>query len=422
MIKIKKNIEYIILLFIFLMDNGFYLINADSIHITGAFSYSDIWLFMYILFFGWQFIKYIHFKVRYKQKYFIIILCLLVVISAIQQMRLTGQNIWLGIRPQRNYLIILLSYFPIRKLFMKNRIDIKKLIKGLMYVGGVAALIYISQKLLYSNIQFLHADTSYRNGTLRIYLETSIVQLSGIIAIYYFSKVYKIKYLFIYLIDFIDIFWVSQGRMEIICFVIISAIGILLNNSLDRKKVFIIILAAVAMIIFLNSSFANSFWNAVLSSSTATTAQGNTMEIRYIGRAMYFEQLKENILTMLFGCGYPNILYAPAAYKAGFNMNIYLNDNGIFGFGYIYGIVGTMTIIILFIRMFLQSIKIYKIQDNKIYIMYMLMLMLLSYNVIMWYWYPAGTFLLVILMCAMEKTILEDFENKKNIEKVVYGV
>ena len=404
---LKKNIIYIILAFLVLMDKCFYLIDTDAIHVTGSFAYSDIWLVFFALFFFWQFVKYIRIRdaIKYKEKYLIVALCLLVFISAYQQMKLTGQNLNLGVRPQRNYLLILFSYFPIRKLFALKKIDPEEVIQGLMKLGTFAAAVYILQKLMYPNVQFIYAAMNYRNGTLRMYIDTSIVQLAGMAAMYYFCKNFKLKYLVFYIINFIDIFWVGQGRLEIISFISASAIGVVLAKRLNTKRLLIVVAGIVAVFVFLNTPFADSFWDAVLSAGTARTDQGNTMAIRYIGRELYFKQLGETISALLFGCGYPNSLYAPAANKAGFNININLNDNGIFGFTYIYGLVGLAVLITLFIRLFIKSVYVFKKTNNNFYIMYLSMLLLLAYNIIMWYWYACGTFILIIMICLLEEEV-----------------
>lgn len=418
---VKKNIVYIIFAFLILMDNCFYLINTDAIHITGSFAYSDIWLVAFALFFFWQFVKYIriHEGIKYKEKYLIIALCILVFVSAYQQMKLTGQGLNLGIRPQRNYLIILLSYFPIRKLFALKKLDPDEVMQGVMKLGTFAAALYILQKLVYPNAQFIYAAMNYRNGTLRMYIETSVVQLAGMVAMYYFCKNFKIKYLIFYIINFVDIFWVGQGRLEIMSFLAASAIGVVLVKELDTKRFLIVVTGIVAVFIFLNTSFADSFWEAVLSAGTARTDQGNTMAIRYIGRELYFKQLGESVSTMLFGCGYPNFLYMPAANKAGYNVNINLNDNGIFGFTYVYGFVGLAVLLILFIRLIVRSVYVFKKTNNNFFVMYFSMLFLLAYNVIMWYWYAGGTFILIIMICILEEAVACIKKNGNCAEKMV---
>ena len=198
----------------------------------------------------------IHEGIKYKEKYLIAALCILVFVSAYQQTKLTGQGLNLGIRPQRNYLIILLSYFPIRKLFALKKFDPEEVMQGLMKLGTFAAAIYILQKLVYPNAQFIYAAMNYRNGTLRMYIETSVVQLAGMVAMYYFCKDFKIKYLIFYIINFVDIFWVGQGRLEIMSFLAASAIGVVLVKELDTKRLLIVVAGIVAVFIFLNTPFA----------------------------------------------------------------------------------------------------------------------------------------------------------------------
>ena len=417
-IKIKKNINYVFLIFVLLMDNCLYLVNTDLIHITGSFAYSDIWLIAFILYFFWQYIKNIKRPMngKYKQKFLVCALCILVVISALQQTRLTGQSLNMGIRPQRNYLIILLAYFPIRKLMDLKKISIEHLFLGLMKLGTIAACFYITQKLLYPNIQFIYAGMAYRNGTLRMYIETSVIQFAGMMSIYYFCNSYKFKYLIYYLLNFIDIFWVGQGRLEIISFFVATIIGIFFTKKLNKKRILVIIFGILLVVIFLNSSFSDSLWKAILSADTASTEAGNTMKIRYLGRKRYFEQITASISTLLFGCGYPNALYAPAANKAGYNININLNDNGIWGFTYIYGIIGLVLMLILFIKMLYQAFCVYRETNNNFYIMYLSILGILAYNVIMWYWYAGGTFILIIFMCALEEQVA-NINKKKSVIK-----
>jgi hypothetical protein len=136
--------------------------------------------------------------------------------------------------------------------------------------------------------------------------------------------------------------------------------------------------------------------------TTATAAEGNTMEIRYLGRTRYLTQLCESVKTFLLGCGYPNSLYSPAAAKAGYNISINLNDNGMYGFMYIYGIVGVIVVIVLMIRMFKMSYKIFKRTDNTVFLMYMILHVCMSYNIIGWYWWNDGTFILILMLCILE--------------------
>lgn len=92
-------------------------------------------------------------------------------------------------------------------------------------------------------------------------------------------------------------------------------------------------------------------------------------------------------------------------YIGQYNVNINLNDNGIFGFTYIYGLVGLVVLIVLFVRLIIKSTFVFKKTNNNFYVMYFSMLLLLAYNVIMWYWYAGGTFVLIIMICVLEEEV-----------------
>lgn len=403
-IKIKDNIEVIILVFLFLMENCFYLINTGKINISGKFAYSDIWLVLYVSYFFLQFIKYCRIKCTYEFKWPLLILCVMTIVAAIQEMRLTGQNFNLGLRPQRNYLIILLSYFPIRKLFAENKIDINKLLKLLMVVGTLSASLYIFQKITYNQITFLNVMMNTRNGSLRMYIDSSLIHVAGIVALYCFCIYFKPKYMIAYVFNLVYVFWISQGRMELMSFLFASAIGVAIARNLDVKKMILLIVGMVAGVVFLSTPYADNLWNAIQTAGTASVEQGNTMAIRYVGRELYFNQLSHSMRTMLFGCGYPNELFSPAASKAGFYNHIYLNDNGIFGFTYIYGLIGVTAVILIVIKTL--KIVLPEIKNIPLYVvvlMFFIMQIVSSYNVTFWYWKADGTFLLVIMLCIAEQ-------------------
>ena len=401
-LRVKRSMGAIILLFVVLMENCFYTVDADAINVAGSIAYSDFWLVLFALYFLWKFVKHIKTKVEYQHKYLILILCFFTLIAARQQAELTGQSFMLGLRPQRNYLIILLSYFPIRKLVHLGKLDKNQLFQGFMVLGTFSGMLYIFQKLTYEHVQFIYTQTSHELGTLRMYLDTSLIQIAGLLAIYYFCKTFKIRYLIAYAINFLVIFWVGQGRLEIISYIAATVLGVLLMRKISNRRLVLLLIGMACVLVFMNTSYADKLWEAVMNAGTATSEQGNTMEIRYLGRERYFSQLSESVSTFLFGCGYPNLLYVPAAHKAGFHLKMNLNDNGIFGYAYIYGILGAAVIITVFVKMVKQAICVFKEKDNNFYLMYLALILVFAYNVIMWYWFASGTFLLILLICILE--------------------
>ena len=401
----KKNNKFIYLIIIFLiMQNAFFFINTKEINVSGKFAYADIWLILYVICFGLLFIKYcIKSKTKYSFGGIILLLSSLVLISAIQQNFITGQSLSLGIRPQRYYLMILLSYFPIKQLFLRNKIDENVLIDFLFKLGLFSAILFIFQKIVIDNLQFLHFQIRIRNGSARFYIDSTLIQIATIISIYYFYTKRKNKYLIATGIFLFYQFWVTQGRLEIVSIIIAILVGILLTGKLTNRKVIILSIAAIMVVFFLSTTYVQNLILAIQNSNTASSAQGNTMEIRNIGRKMYMEQLTKSPLTFIFGCGYPNELYAIAAAKAGINDEIYLNDNGIYGYMYIYGTLGVIIVAVLMFKLLKKAIHIFKDNGNTIPLMYLILNICLCYNIIFWYWKADGTFILVIMLCYIEE-------------------
>lgn len=150
----KKDYTWTIVVFIFLMENCFKLINTDTVNISGAFAYSDIWLGLFILYFGIKFVKFSKMKDGGLFFTFIVLIEVMCVVAAVQQKYYTSQPISLGIRPQRNFMIILLSYFVITKMSEKEEINWEKLFDYFVVWGTVSSILYIIQKLLYPRYSF----------------------------------------------------------------------------------------------------------------------------------------------------------------------------------------------------------------------------------------------------------------------------
>lgn len=401
--NVKLN-NLIIAMFIIAMQNCFFFINTNKINIAGKFAYSDIWLIIYIIFFGLMSIKYC-FKGE-KKYYFggiVFLLAFLVFVSAYQQKKYTGQSLGLGIRPQRIYLFILLSYFPITQLFRRKKIDIDSLVQIIYFCGLISAVIFIIQKLLINNFQFLYFMISSRNGSARFYIDSSLIQLSTLIATYYFCTRKNRKYIVSLGILVFYQFWVTQGRLEIMSLLISITLGIALTGKLTKRKVILVFFTIIIIVFFSTTTYVDNLIEAIKMSSTASAAEGNTMAIRNTGRELYRKQLLENFNTLFLGCGYPNILYGEAREKAGLNENINLNDNGMYGFTYIFGLSGVIVISVLVYKFFKTAIYIYKKTGNTIPILYICMNVCLAYNIIFWYWNADGNFLLILMLCYVQQ-------------------
>lgn len=403
----RKDCTWILMLFIFLMQNCFNLVNVEAINVSGEFAYSDLWLAVFLLYFAGVTICYLPIKSKNTFGAIIVLLVVSCFIAATQQNYYTDQSFELGLRPQRRFIFILLAYFPVRKMSKRGNINWDKLLNYLMVWGAITAALYIIQKMLYPSVQFVYANMNYRNGSLRIYMDSTLIDLSVLIASYKFFKGLKIRHLFAAVIGLVYIAWVSQGRLEFISVVFGVGIGFLITRKLDRKKMLLWIALVVVLGVFLSSELGQYLVDSVISTQSN---EENSMTIRLLGRKLYFEQLFSSVGSFLFGCGYPNSLYAAAMEKAGMNKGIYLVDNGIFGFWYVYGFLGVVLIVCLMGRALKMAWHLYQQKEDNVPIMYLGMICLMAYNIIFWYWNADGTFILVLMLCYIEQRYKQSIE------------
>lgn len=414
-IEKKKIRALILIIFIILMQEFMYLIDVNKISV-GPFKYSDIWLVFFILYFLYQEInnkKNNQLKNKFSKE--IIILCIFVLIASIQSFRIIGQPIIQGLTPQRNFLILLLSYFPIRKLFNKEKICEKTFFKGILFIGLIQVILYCIQQQIYEQFVFVNVMANYRYGSIRLYIDTVIIDFMILLSGALYFKTYKLIYLIMIISGFIYQLTVSKGRLEIMMLLVSLLIGYLLARGKTIKSILLNIVLLGLFIVVLNLPFIRSFWIDIIDSiylmiSNNSDLSKNTMAIRDMGRELYWNELTKDTLSLVFGCGYPNINYEPALFKSGINQSILLQDNGIFAYIYVYGIMGTLPIVSIFIKILKYS---WKIKTNMMPIMFSIFLILLSYNILFIWWKPDWTFIFIIFICYLEYKV---FDNRKLIE------
>lgn len=395
-----------IMLFILMFGNFFHVINSEGI-------LPDLFLLIYGIWCIWQAIKLFNYKVKYAFRPFILMLIISVFIAIIQAYNVNGQPFLLGLRPQRGYLILLLSYFPIRKLFFVYDIDIEKLFKKMMFWASLSTLLYFLCKYLYltKGVEILYLGIHY-SGTFspyRMYVESSLIDIAVLLSVYYYLKTLKLKYIIPAILGIISQVWISQGRLEIIAILVGIAIGVVFTKKTRLKKIFIFLISILGLVFFLNSSVFESIWLTL--TGTGQSEVNNTLEIRHMGKSYYIQQILEGLDTFLFGVGYPNMLYAPAWEKTGFYDNIFLSDNGLVSFAYMYGFLGIAIIFGLFLKFIKDAFFILKYTYNPIYLMFIGMILVMSINIIFWYWHPDALLILILMICGLEQSIYKVRKN-----------
>jgi hypothetical protein len=197
---------------------------------------------------------------------------------------------------------------------------------------------------------------------------------------------------------------VTQTRIVMAAYGVMSILFVVFVNKKISKKVVYLLLICGIVIWMLETDLGQYLLTALFDTSSDPSAR-----IRVIGKELYISEISK---SPLFGRGYP---YNEAAYRAAGRYDlIYLNDNGIYGFAYIYGLLGLAWYIWLSFKMFICSFKALKKEDYR-FILYTVFLQVICANIVWWFWeFSFG--LVFTIMIAM----MEDYQSTNNTPKVSF--
>ena len=388
-ISVKQIRSIVLLIFIALMCRVMYLL-PESI---AGFNVNDVSIALFSIYF---FMVYVKYRRRYKYQFMPIIIGFIFIIgiASIQGHNNWGQSIFYSFTPQRAFLLILLSYFPLHKYIMRKKIKLEYFFELLVYFGILQSCLYLLQHFIYPHIVFINCQMNTRFG-LRIYVDSVVIEF---MIMYCFSQIltgfHKKRNVVAIILGLMHEILVSQGRLECCAVLIALIVGFVLWKKMGYKKIMGISIILFVVVIAINSNFL-SFIVGIQDSGL----------IRETGRALYLKQLFSNLRQLLLGCGYPNSYAASIA--SGSTKYIYLVDNGIFAFFYVYGLLGLGVVITWVVFLLKKSIYIYIKTENVFPIIFVLFNIILGYNIIFWWWKPEWTFISVIFMCYLEKEVLK---------------
>lgn len=408
-IAIKKNsISVIILLFLISLSKGMFgLIDLKSEYL--GLKITNIIRAIFILFIAYILLKYRGNKIKYNYSKYIYILLICVFISMLQQKFIINQPIILTLKEQVSYMIMLCMYFPLKKFIILSKLNSIDILRGLLYLGTFSSLLYISEKILYigTGISFLSVSIGLEGSfsVYRLYIGSSLVIISAINSIYFYTREKKLSYMLYYIINIATLIWISQSRLELISISIITFIGIMLYSF--RKKNVIVLFGVVlsGSMVLLLSNIQEVIYKIFKLGEYSVT--GDTLSIREYGRELYFSILTESNNRLVFGVGYPSREYFPAEEFYGFKDNIYLSDNGIYSILFIHGLVGVVTVVLLFLSYFKKAYKVYKNTGNTIFLLYITSLVIVMQNMVLWFFDSDGTLLFVLMIVLLELTYEE---------------
>ena len=381
----KKNIRYELLFIyiIFLLNNnvfGLLQISEDIVLVI---------VFIYILYIS---IKYRKIKQKYMFKKEILFVTCLIIISSIVSYKLYGQSIILGLRAQRKFFIAPLMYFPISKL-LREGIITKDDVERIFYRIGISEIIIYSLYYISGgNIGFLNINFDYRYGDIRLRVNSFYIEMLFLIVVNNILNGKNRKgNLLIGIIDFIFIAFILKTRLLVVGILGIAIVGIFFVRKQWILKI-VSVLAIICMIpIALNLT--------IIKDIITTLLEDDPNDIRKLGKEYYIEQLQK---TPILGRGYINTQSEEAFRGAGMDKQYYLNDNGIYGFAFMYGLIGMIWVFDIVIRCLKYGINIYKRYNDYLIFLYICYNIIVCMNMASWYWSVNGWFTLIYMFAIID--------------------
>lgn len=355
---IKVNV-WSILLFVFLAFSldFFYLFDRTSVNLFGL-SLNDIFLIFSLVLFMFVFVTKRRFQRYHFEKFsiiFFLVVLAIVFTSSIGAYLSWNQPILYGLRAQRMFLFSFFIFASYLILYKEGFISKESILRVVYFVAIIElALVYIQWILGEKYIFLKIIDTiEIRYGTLRIRANPDLICLCTFIswsAVLNKKNVFR-NLLFVLLsVGFVAL--ISKSRMRTLCLLFSLVFSTIFIAKMSVLKKTIISVIVIALLI---SFFFTSIGQDIL--LTIQTGENDTSLIRDDGRSFYLRIFNNN---PWFAGGYVNLEWQPSVVGSRFDQEIYVNDNGIFGFIFTYGIFGIIYIFVLYLDILISSIKYFK--------------------------------------------------------------
>lgn len=338
--KIRYNLDLVLLYIIVIINISFFSLIELS---------DDIILICNLLFIVYIELKYYkketHSSNRFK--YIILFSVVLIITSAYQSLKLYNQSFWLGIRPQRHFFVALLMYFPLNKLLGLNKISKDDIIKMIYRIALIQLIVQIAYYISGGSLSFIKLNHDYRYGEIRLRADSCLINLFFVITVTNFLKGKNRVKNFIYtVINLVYVMFMLKTRLLMLSYFGVLVVAFIIwKRDVALKILFSFIVVGIIPAILNTEIFQNTIEDIF---------EDNPDDIRAIGKAYYREQLKE---SPILGRGYINTDWEPAYNGAGMNRKIYLNDNGLIGFTFVFGILGLIWFLIWYILLIKNRIS-----------------------------------------------------------------
>ncbi|MFD4705096.1 O-antigen ligase family protein [Gottfriedia sp. NPDC058432] len=348
LIFIKKEFFFIGL--ILSVDNILYLVSNDlGEKINLFFSFSVLFLIISYL------IRANSHKLNTSLmnfKFPIILFILLVMVEPLNSYYLYDQPILLGIKATKWYLVVL-TYILVSYLLVNNLISKRKIENIIIYIGFIAACVYITQFVMYDKIQFLNVNFLERFGEVRFYQGVNIVILSLFMS---FNRLITGKNvsLIMILICITNLFYiiiVANSRTLTIPIMVAIMFIFIIQRKFNRYIVFCLAVISFFYFFILNE---NNLLKSIFTLLVEDISnKSGTFDVRLHEIEFY---LTEVFKSPILGRGLLIESHYPSYIALGKQMEYFLSDVGIIGFFFKFGLVGLMIIFSLIVLM-IKNIK-----------------------------------------------------------------
>lgn len=416
-IKIRKSLpirKHMIILFaIIAWGLSFFHLVGDESNLLGI-SIDDIGLVAALM---WGVVTW--YKLRkcpspkYEYGFWCVGVIILTVLSSLQAENLFGQPFMLGFRAQRTFLAWAILYFPLQKAIHNgwySKQDLRTLIR---VIGGCELFLFIGQYILRNQFLFLQVNTNDRYGEIRFYFQPVWLILLLVTEIDEYVNTNKTeKKLYsgaIIVLVLFEVMVVQKFRLTTIGAVACIVMGLFIARSSVQRKFVYVLIGGLFLILLSNTTMMQDIFDTLLSGS-----ESGNLSIREAGRALYMKTLREH---PLLGGGYPNQLFLPAYIASGANKSILLVDNGVFGFAYIYGGLGVMWFVSLWVKMLRNGYKLFNFDGSVKYFLFPMFFLITGINEAHWYWMN-GFMVLVYFLAEQSQAVSQiRFANSESLKE-----
>lgn len=357
--KIKINKYLFLLTLIILLNLNFFYLFTDPI-----IQFSDLAIIVELVF-----ILSVYTKYGFEKADLSMLLFLFPIVLAITSSLMANKNyqqpFWMGMLPQRSWVVGMWMFFPIKKLLNEKVIDLKQILTILDKIVGIYVIMLTAQYLLGSKLRFLNVVLTQRYGSTRIYANTNYLVFTYFfhLSTIFEKKRVKVADLFFVASAWFIFIFITKSRMAILALAL-STLLMVLFSRFSKNKLFSIVLIILGTLLFLHTPYGKNVYDSMF----GNTAEDAGTRIRERGRMLYLTQIAANRLNTWFGVGYVNTNWSQSVLESGYSNLIYYNDNGIFGLLFYYGYTFIIWMCASYFSFIVKAIK------NKKYSMIIFML------------------------------------------------